>query len=316
MSAPEPRALSRGAQLDPGAAERFSECIRAGGVAVFPADTVYGLACDPCNAEAVRRLYELKGRPPAQPAAVMFFALAPALAALPELEPRTRHALMRLLPGPLTVLLPNPADRFPLACRPAEGLADGGVLTGGDAPGGGAPGGGAPGGGASGGGASGGGASGGGASGGGASGGGASGGGASGGGASGGGASGGGASGGGASGGDAPGGEAVVAGKASLAEDAALGLRVPLLAPAIAVLGAVAEPVLQSSANLSGGSEARRLSEVAPAIREGADLVLDGGELPGVASTVLDLRDYERGGDWTVVRSGPLGPDELRRRLG
>ena len=48
---------------------------------------------------------------------------------------------------------------------------------------------------------------------------------------------------------------------------------------------------------------------------DGADLVLDGGELPGVASTVLDLRDYEREGRWRVVREGPLGEAELRRVL-
>ncbi len=66
-------------------AKRLRECIAAGGVAVFPADTVYGLACDPLNTEAVTRLYELKGRPAERPAAVMFFSLAAALEALPEL---------------------------------------------------------------------------------------------------------------------------------------------------------------------------------------------------------------------------------------
>ena len=45
-------------------------------MAVFPADTVYGLACDPENADAVAKLYALKGRPPEKPAAVMFFDLA------------------------------------------------------------------------------------------------------------------------------------------------------------------------------------------------------------------------------------------------
>ena len=39
---------------------------------------------------------------------------------------------------------------------------------------------------------------------------------------------------------------------------------------------------------------------------DGADLVLDGGELPGVASTVVDLRDYERSGSWNVLREGAL----------
>ena len=44
-----------------------------GGVAVFPADTVYGLACDPDNKVAVQRLYTLKRRSLGKPSAVMFF---------------------------------------------------------------------------------------------------------------------------------------------------------------------------------------------------------------------------------------------------
>src|SRR3954452_20091265 len=86
-----------------------------GGVAVFPADTVYGLACDPHSREAVERLYRLKRRRPDKPAAVMFFDVELALAALPELGRRTRAALEDLLPGGVTLLVPNPAGRFPLA---------------------------------------------------------------------------------------------------------------------------------------------------------------------------------------------------------
>ena len=56
-----------------GDAEVFERCMAVGGVAVFPADTVYGLACEPDAKEAVRRLYALKGRRPDKPAAVMFF---------------------------------------------------------------------------------------------------------------------------------------------------------------------------------------------------------------------------------------------------
>src|SRR5215218_6894773 len=99
-------------------AETFARCIAVGGVAVFPADTVYGLACEPDSKEAVRRLYLLKRRRPDKPAAVMFFALDLALAALPELGPRTSDAVGALLPGAVTLLLPNPARRFPLACGP------------------------------------------------------------------------------------------------------------------------------------------------------------------------------------------------------
>jgi L-threonylcarbamoyladenylate synthase len=203
---------------------RLGECLDDDGVAVFPADTVYGLGCDPDSEPAVRRLYELKGYPPARaaarPAAVMFFALDCALRALPELGPRERSALQALLPGPLTLLLANRARRFPLACAPGAGGSD------------------------------------------------------------------------------------------------TLGLRVPRLADRIAALATLDRPLLQSSANLSGEPDARRLADVPASIRAGADLVLDGGELPGVASTVLDLRDYERSGEWRIVRAGPVGPGELGRALG
>jgi L-threonylcarbamoyladenylate synthase len=179
----------------------FEACIVGGGVAVFPADTVYGLACDPEDERAVARLYELKGRPPDKPAAVMFFSVD----ALPELPPRTRAFADRLLPGAVTLLVPS--DRYPLA---------GGAGT--------------------------------------------------------------------------------------------LGLRVPDL-PRFAD---VTVPVLQSSANLAGGPDARRLDEVPASIRAGADLVIDGGELDGTPSTVIDLRQYERTGAWTVVRPGAVPEAVIR----
>jgi L-threonylcarbamoyladenylate synthase len=98
--------------------ETFERCISVGGVAIFPADTVYGLATEPDSREGVERLFRLKGRAPDKPAAVMFFQLDAALAALPELGERTRAAVERLLPGALTLVLPNPARRYPLACGP------------------------------------------------------------------------------------------------------------------------------------------------------------------------------------------------------
>jgi L-threonylcarbamoyladenylate synthase len=104
--------------ITPAEATIFERCMAVGGVAVFPADTVYGLACDPATDDAVRRLYALKGRRPDKPAAVMFFDLALALDALPELGDRTRAGLEGLLPGAITALLPNPERRFPLACGP------------------------------------------------------------------------------------------------------------------------------------------------------------------------------------------------------
>lgn len=102
--------------MTPDDAARLERCLERGGVALFPADTVYGLATDPDSREGVERIYRLKGRPPQRPSAVMFFSLESALEALPELPPRTREAIERLLPGQVTPLVPNPRRRFPLAC--------------------------------------------------------------------------------------------------------------------------------------------------------------------------------------------------------
>ena len=104
--------------MTPEDVETFERCISVGGVAIFPADTVYGLATEPDSREGVERLYRLKGRRPERPAAVMFFELDAALAALREVGDRTRAAVERLLPGALTLVLPNPARRYPLACGP------------------------------------------------------------------------------------------------------------------------------------------------------------------------------------------------------
>jgi L-threonylcarbamoyladenylate synthase len=203
--------------ITPADAETFSRCISVGGVAVFPADTVYGLACEPDNREAVTQLYFLKRRRPDKPAAVMFFDAELALAALLELGPRTRAAVEALVPGAVTLLLPNPQGRFPLACGP---------------------------------------------------------------------------------------------------DPATLGLRVPAWPDGLAPLGAVRWPVLQSSANDAGGADARVLADVPERIRAAADLVLDGGELPGTPSTVVDLRPWEREGRFAIARHGAVSADDVARALG
>jgi L-threonylcarbamoyladenylate synthase len=208
------------ARLTAADADRLHECVTGGGVAVFPTDTVYGVCCNPEIERAVTTLYELKGYPtvlpPARPAAVMFFALEAALAALSDLRSAERAALQALLPGPVTLLLENRARRFALACGP---------------------------------------------------------------------------------------------------DVATVGLRVPCLPDALTALGSVAVPVMQSSANLRGQHEARTLGEVPMAIREGADMVLDGGELVGRPSTVIDLRDYAGAGCWQILREGALAREAVERML-
>ncbi len=94
-----------------------------------------------------------------------------------------------------------------------------------------------------------------------------------------------------------------------------LGLRVPLFEGPLAALAGVGLPAAQSSANLSGGADPRDLQSVPVALREGVDLVLDGGGLPGVASTVIDLSEYEQSGRWRIVREGPLDAAFLQTAL-
>jgi L-threonylcarbamoyladenylate synthase len=95
-----------------------------------------------------------------------------------------------------------------------------------------------------------------------------------------------------------------------------VGLRVPRLPENVGALREMSRPVMQSSANLSGQPDARTLADVPRSIVEGADLVLDGGELPGTASTVIDLRDFSVGRRWHLLREGPLEREAVRERLG
>ena len=98
-------------------------------------------------------------------------------------------------------------------------------------------------------------------------------------------------------------------------DPATLGLRVPRLPDSLAALGGVRRPVMQSSANLSGEPDARTLAQVPRSLRDGADLVLDGGELPGVRSTVIDLREFDADRRWYLLREGALGRDAVRATL-
>jgi L-threonylcarbamoyladenylate synthase len=94
-----------------------------------------------------------------------------------------------------------------------------------------------------------------------------------------------------------------------------LGLRVPRLGPELAALADVSRPALQSSANMSGEPDARTLGEVPQSMREGVDLVLDGGTLPGRPSTVIDLRDFATQRRWHLLREGALPREQAQALL-
>ena len=99
------------------AVSALERCVLGGGVAVFPADGLYGLACDPLRAEAIERIHAIKGRDDGKPSAVMYFSPLAMRELLSGLGERSREAVAALLPGPLTLVLANPEGRYPLACR-------------------------------------------------------------------------------------------------------------------------------------------------------------------------------------------------------
>ena len=174
------------------------EALRAGRPVILPTDTVYGLCAAASSAEAVERLYRLKGRAATQPTAILGGSVEALLEHVPELPGSIVRAL---LPGPYTLVLPNPARRFPWlnGTRPE-----------------------------------------------------------------------------------------------------AIGVRVPNVTGDAAAVLERAGPVVATSANLPGGPEPRRLEDVPRELRDAAAAEIDGGELPGVASTVVDFT----GAEPKVLREG------------
>ena len=90
-----------------------------------------------------------------------------------------------------------------------------------------------------------------------------------------------------------------------------IGVRVPQLRGAARRIVTRVGAVAATSANLHGGPDPRRLDEVPEEIR-GQAVLVDGGELPGVPSTIVDLTGPES----TIVREGAVPAEEVLARLG
>jgi L-threonylcarbamoyladenylate synthase len=86
------------------ALRRAAEVIGRGGVVAYPTDTFYGLAVDPRNAEAVERLFVVKGRDADKASPLIASSLAQAAAAV-EFTDMGRRLAERLWPGPLSLVL-------------------------------------------------------------------------------------------------------------------------------------------------------------------------------------------------------------------
>ena len=98
--------------MDVNEVEAAVGALRAGLPVVLPTDTVYGLCANAYSEESVRRAYELKGREPLQPSALLAGDVDMLLECLPELRGRVGAILRALLPGPFTLVVPNPAGRY------------------------------------------------------------------------------------------------------------------------------------------------------------------------------------------------------------
>ena len=180
----------------------LERCVGEGGVAIFPADTIYGLACDPLNPEAVDRIHSVKGRDDGKPSAVMYFSPLAMRELVSELGERSRRAVARLLPGPVTLVIANPGRRYPLASR-----------------------------------------------------------------------------------------------------DDPWRLGVRLIEGPLA--GAMT-PIFQTSANRSGEPAPRGFDKIDQDVRAAADVAIDGGELIGAPSTVVEMSELDSTGRWDVLREGAL----------
>lgn len=180
--------------------------LEAGGLAVIPTDTVYGLACRADLEKAVRELSRLKGRAAEQPIALVGADVEALVAIVPELDGR------RVPRGPFTVVLPNPAVRLPW-------------LAG--------------------------------------------------------------------------------------ANPETIGVRIPDVAGDAADLLGRLGALAATSANLHGGLDPRRLADVPREILDAVAAVLDGGDLPGTPSTVVDLT----GPQPRVLREGAVPAAEALARV-
>ena len=186
--------------------------IREGLPVVLPTDTVYGLCATPYLEEAAARVYRLKGRPDEMPTALLCSDVDMLFECVPELRGRVGVQARMLLPGPYTLVLPNPGRRF-------RWLAGDRRKT--------------------------------------------------------------------------------------------IGVRVPAAEGAFAAVLREVGALLATSANRHHGLDPRRLEDVPREIREGCAAEIDGGELPGVPSTVIDLT----GAEPKILREGAVPAAEVLERL-
>jgi L-threonylcarbamoyladenylate synthase len=109
--------------FDPHAIAKAHAIIRSGGLIAFPTDTIYGLACDPWNEQAILSIYEAKQRPPDKAIPVLIGDMHQLDLVASQINPRAAHIASLFWPGALTILLTK-AESLPpvLSQYPSVGI--------------------------------------------------------------------------------------------------------------------------------------------------------------------------------------------------
>jgi L-threonylcarbamoyladenylate synthase len=99
-------------RIDLDAINKGAEIIKKGGVVAFPTETVYGLGADALNKEAVKKIFEAKGRPQDNPL-IIHVADHDLSAYAAEIPEKAQELMNEFWPGPLTIILKK-TDRIPM----------------------------------------------------------------------------------------------------------------------------------------------------------------------------------------------------------
>jgi L-threonylcarbamoyladenylate synthase len=105
-----------------GLVERAAAVVRAGGVLVYPTETVYGIGCDPANTEAVARVRAVKGRDADKPMLAItdrWGRVAPWITGLTDVH---RSLMQHAPPLPVTIVFDASDDAPPGLVSPQGGI--------------------------------------------------------------------------------------------------------------------------------------------------------------------------------------------------
>jgi len=97
--------------LQESAIKQVMDTLAHGGIIAFPTETVFGLACDQANNEAIKRLYEIKNRSQDKPFAIQVASTDKVLDIIGRQETLIENIMRRFWPGPLTMIIDGEREK-------------------------------------------------------------------------------------------------------------------------------------------------------------------------------------------------------------